>query len=67
MKITVEEVPYVNGKRKFEVIVDDKRYTCYIHPFMWEGFSVCTGNGKLPECKDITDTELGWKIRTACG
>ena len=35
MKITVKEVPYVSAKQKFEVMVDNKRYTCYIH-ILWE-------------------------------
>lgn len=66
MKITVKEVPYVSGKRKFAVMIKGKRYTCYIHTFMGKGFSVFTGDGNSPDCKDITDTDLAWEIRKAC-
>ena len=66
MKITGKEVPYVSAKQKYEVMVDNKRYTCYIHTFMGKGYSVCTGDGNSPDCKDITDTDLAWKIRKAC-
>lgn len=63
----VKEVDYpVTGKRKFLVIHNEKKYTCYLHPFMNPGFTVVTGNGNDREYKNITGTNLSYKIRLQC-
>ena len=55
--IIKEVTYYVNGKKKYSVLYNGKEYTCYIHPFMSPGYTVCTGNGQ-----DITETCLGSEI-----
>ena len=65
--MTVKEVPYpVNGKKKYSVLHNGKEYTCYIHPFMSPGYTVCTGNGQDETCKDITETRLASEIFLHC-
>ena len=65
--MTVNEVPYpVNGKKKYSVLYNGKEYTCYIHPFMSPGYTVCTGNGKDNTFKDITVTRLATEIFLHC-
>lgn len=63
----VREIPYpAIGKRKFSIIHNDNEYTCYTHPFMSPGYTVCTGNGKDNDCKDITGTRLAAEIFLHC-
>ena len=63
----IKEVPYpVNGKKKYSVLHNGKEYTCYIHPFMSPGYTVCTGNGQDETCKDITETRLASEIFLHC-
>ena len=65
--MTVKEVPYpVRGKKKYSVLHNGKEYTCYVHPFMSKGYTVCTGNGKDETCKDITGTRLAAEIFLHC-
>ena len=65
--MTVKEVPYpVNGKKKYSVLHNEKEYTCYMHPFMSPGYTVCTGNGKDNTCKNITGTRLATEIFLHC-
>lgn len=40
--MVIKEVTYpVNGKKKYLVLHNGKEYTCYIHPFMSPGYTVC--------------------------
>ena len=65
--MTVKEVPYpVNGKKKYSVLYNGKEYTCYIHPFMSPGYTVCTGNGRDETCKDLTETQRASEIFLHC-
>ena len=63
----IKEVPYpVNGKKKYSVLHNGKEYSCYIHPFISPGYTVCTGNGQDETYKDITETRLASEIFLHC-
>lgn len=63
MEVTRVEYP-VSYKRKYKVVHNGKRYTCYLDP--WNGNLVCTGDGIAEDCKDITNTKLGMEIILTC-
>ena len=62
----VKQVTYSGSSKKFSVKIGNKEYTCYIHPFNGNGFTVITGNGKEENYQDITDTKLGVEIYLHC-
>ena len=65
--MTIKEVAYpVNGIKKYSVLYNAKEYTCYIHPFMNPGYTVCTGNGQDETCKDITGKLIASEIFLHC-
>lgn len=63
MQITRMEYP-VCGKKKYNVIHNNKEYTCYICSCMPN--LVVTGDGNAENFEDITMTELGTRIVIAC-
>ena len=64
MNITRVDYP-VKGTKKYQVIHNNKEYTCYLN--CYNGNYVCSGNGKSINCTDITDTNLGAEIILECG
>ena len=62
----VKQIPYTGNSKKFSVKIGKKEYTCYIHSFNGNGFTVVTGNGKEENCQNITDTKLGSEIYLNC-
>lgn len=63
MKITEIEYP-LNYKKKYKIIHNKKRYTCYLDS--WNGNLVVTGDGNTKNFKDITYTKLGTEIILKC-
>lgn len=64
--MNIKRVNYpVKNKRKFNIIHNNKEYTCYLD--CYNGNYVCSGNGNSIDCKDITNTKLGMEIILECG
>lgn len=63
MKIKRMEYP-ISTTKKYNVIHEDKEYTCYICSLTHN--LVVTGNGMTEDFEDITDTNLGARIIINC-